>query len=179
MNKIFTYALFIVFLITPSCSESDNTVTPVLYDFSPASSASSGSVTLQKNSVAGDVVIVDVLVTGVNGVFSADIKLEYDSSQVRWGGYKVKGNFLELNGSVPTYNVKLYNGIEGKLVIGASLIAPDGEVSGSGTLLSLPFKVLGSGSWAVSFSDSKLTDSTAPIPNEIPVSWYGGTITGY
>lgn len=139
------------------------------------SSPASGSVTLQKNRVVGDVVYVDVKITNLSHVFGADIRLDYDKSKVHWTGSYEPGNFLE-KGGTPQYWISS-TGDEFTVV----LFGGQGtEVGGSGVLLTIPFKVTASVDVAISFNlASRMTDSTAPNPATIAVSsWNGGTVKG-
>lgn len=146
-------------------------------DFTAVSPASN-SVSLQKNRTSGDTVYLDVKATDVGNVFGASVKLEYDASNVKWGGTYETGAFF--TGS-PTYNVAL-DGItgEGKLVIGVAMQSGSPMVSGSGVIVTIPFRVIATGNTPIAFSvDSKLTDNASPIPNVVSAtSWDGGTLIG-
>ena len=121
-----------------------------------------GSLTLQKNSANKDTVYIDVKVTKVNNVFGASIKIDYDASKVKWAGSYREGDFLEKSGASPTYRIALDgNEGEGRLVVGVSLVSPVVPVSGSGTVITIPFKVIARGDSAISLYDSILADSFA------------------
>ena len=150
------------------------TDTGLTADFTPAStSSSSGTVTLQKSSTSGDTVYLDILATGVTGVFGADIKIDYDATKVSWGGsHQVGGQFAGGN----SYS-SLDGGVEGRVVIG---VTGTSEASGDIVIVTVPFKVIGRGGSSITIStDSQLTDSTAPVPAEISISsWHGGDVEG-
>jgi len=153
--------------------------TDVSTSASPASfvaekSAVPGSVTLQDGGGTGDTIYIDVVLTDVNNVFSTSIYLDYDPLVVNWSGSSSSGDFLEKSGSSPVYSLSLQNGIEGTLVIGISLLNPATPVSGSGTMVTIPFKVLARGSSPVTFSNLQVFNA---LPSEIGVSSGGGTIT--
>ncbi len=175
----------IFILIISGCGGSDggsNPAAPTMgfssADFMPtAASPASGTVSLQKNSINGDTVYIDVKITDMNYVFGGSIYLNYDPGKVNWSGKYQPGTFLE-NISAPIYMVALGGG-EGTLVIGVSLMAPSSTHSGSGVLITIPFQVIAAGTSAISFSGvSALFDDATP--NHLAVSsWDGGTITGY
>lgn len=188
------YILLLLTVVLSSCGWCPSTNTPfkscgggsnsptgasLVADFL-ASSPASNSVSLQKNRISGDTVYLDVKATGVNGVFGASIKFNYDATKVKWGGTHETGNFLEGGGSSPTYQVALDGSTgEGKLVVGVALSSGT-PVSGNGTIVTIPFKVIASGNTNITFSgDSKLTDNASPVPSVVSVtSWDGGTVKG-
>ncbi len=146
-------------------------------NFTAASAPTAGTVTLQKGSVINDTVYVDVVVTDVVTLFGASIKLDYDSTRVIWTGSYAQGSVLE-GGGATIYEVALDGSVgEGRMIIG---IVGSSAVSGSGTLISLPFKVIRSGTSEIAFnSDSRLTDADAPVPNSLSLLFYGGEMTGF
>lgn len=91
------------------------------------------------------------------------------------------GSFLE--GSLPftvNYFVSLLNGTDtNTLVVGPSEVAPATGVIGSGTIVTLKFKKIGTQGQTsmLSFSSNSLEDPSSP-PNPIAgISWSAGTIT--
>jgi len=138
--------------------------------------AANVSVSLEKYSVSGDTVYLAVKINSVDNVFGANLKIVYDETKATWGGTWQPGTFLEAGGAT-NYEVNLDGSEEeGLLLVG---VAGSSEVSGSGTLIIIPFRVVAVASSEITFStDSKLRDGTEPIPLEIPVSFTGGTISG-
>ena len=145
-------------------------------DFSDGTAGAEPCVTLQKSSVSGSTVYVNIVVTGVSNLYGADIKLTYDAAKVKWGGSHEEGTVLEANGTV-TYLVGLDSGAEGTLVIGVSLQGNATPVaSATGVLVTIPFTVIATGTSPIDFTVTDLYDN---IPVAMTVSsTAGGTISG-
>jgi hypothetical protein len=171
-------------MISASACSSDYGVKPVGSNitayFVPSSSGlSSGPVTLQKNSINGDIVEVDVKISKVNSVFGASIKIAYDAKKLNWTGSYRKGDFLEKGSTLPSYQAALDGDSgEGRLIIGVSLIPPAVPISGSGTIITIPFKVIAKGKSTISLYDSIVADSSANAIATI-TDYKAGTITGF
>lgn len=177
------FALFLMILLS-ACGGGGGGGTPVgpsyTGDFAAGNETpGAGTVTLQKGSTSGSIVYIDVVITSVNNVGGAAIKLDYDSSKVHWAGSCEEGDFFSSAG-VKLKTIALDAGLEGSLVIG---ITGNEDVTGSGTLLRIPFRVIATGESAITFSsDSALTDSMAPqyepVLSYSTSEWIGGTISG-
>ncbi len=189
VRKIYLAIFFaVITIIAASCgpngegggtSVSPATTTSLSADFNPDSGSSSGTVSLQKMSVTNDIVYLNIDIDNIYDVYGASIKLDYDSSKVKWVNTESHqdGNFLEKSVGQPFYAVALDGQAgEGRLVIGVSLLASETTVGGSGTLITIPFRVISKGSTSISLDSSILLDSTG---EQISVSsWNGGTILG-
>ncbi len=145
-------------------------------DFTAAGGGGAQSVTLQKNSVSGATVYVNIVVTEVSNLYGADIKLSYDPAKVKWGGSYQAGTVLEASGTV-NYLVGLDGGSEGTVVVGASLQGGATPVNpATGVLVTIPFTVIATGASAIDFAVADLYDSA---PSGVTVSsMSGGTMSG-
>ncbi len=67
-----------------------------------------------------------------------------------------EGNFLSQNGAhATTFQVALVDGTEGHLKLGVTRLAQSSGVVGDGTLATLTFKAIGTGSTTIAFKDPK------------------------
>ena len=143
-------------------------------DFTDDAAGATPRVYLQKNSASGNTVYLDVMVAGVTNLHGASLKLDYNSTKVKWGGSHQVGTVL--TGGLDESGLDA--GIEGSVVIG---VTGTGEVAGEGVIVTVPFTVIAAGDSAITIdaARSALTDSTSPDPNVLNVSfWDGGTISG-
>lgn len=170
-------ALVIAMLFLPACgptSPSSTTDSSTTITFS-GSSPTDNSVYMAKNDIlsSGDVIAIDVKANNITGqVYGAAFDVDFDSSRVTYDS-KVEGSFLEQGGNSPTYLVSLQSGSTNKLVIGISRQGASSGVPGSGTIVTLKFRVTGNSSLA--FSNKELRDSSAqPISG---ISWSAGSFT--
>ncbi|MEW5807662.1 MAG: cohesin domain-containing protein [Acidobacteriota bacterium] len=131
-------------------------------------------VTLQKKSVSGDSFTVDVVITDVNGVYSAAFDLVYDGTILDYLN-STEGNFLKKDGASTSFIVDPQTG---RLVVGASRLGQVGGVDavGNEVLMSIAFKVRKTGSTSISFENSSLLD--ANVTSIQGVEWFGGTASG-
>jgi len=188
-RKIYLGIFFVIItMLTASCGgnsggagTSDSPTAPSLSaDFTPDAGTSSGTVSLQKMSVISDIVYLDIYINNIDNVYGASIKLDYDSSKVRWVDTRnyQSGNFLEKSGEQPFYVVALDGQTgEGRLVVGVSLLASATPASGSGTLITIPFRVTSRGSSSISLNSSFLIDSSGSPVSVSARS--GGTVLGF
>jgi len=131
-------------------------------------------VSLQKKSQSGDSFTMDVVITGVNNVFSASFDIVYNSTILDYINY-TEGTFLSENGQVATSF--LVSDQTGRLVVGATRLGqvPGVNAAGNEILMSIAFKAKKAGSSSVSFENNNLLDPTpAPIQG---LEWFGGTAT--
>lgn len=136
------------------------------------SAPEAGGAALQKSSVSGDTIYVDIEVDGVSNLFGADIKLSIDDSMIALGGDCSAGALLS---GATAYCSQSGN----EITIGVSLVSPASPVSGSGIIVTVPLKVTAAGVSAVDFGLAALYDNGSPIPARVTVnSWTGGTISG-
>ncbi len=131
-------------------------------------------VTLQRKSQSSDSFTVDVVITDVNGVFSASFDLVYDGTLLDYLNY-TEGDFLNGDGATTSF---LISEQSGRLVIGASRLGqvPGINAVGDRVLMSIAFRVKKTGSTSVSFENNSLLDSGGtPIQG---LEWFGGTGSG-
>ncbi len=148
-------------------------------DYTSDATTSTGTVSLQKSSTSGSVVYIDVIASSIDGLYGADIKIDYNPAIINWRGSQQVG--LDFEGGLN--DIKLDDGSEGRVTLGVARPTGSGELSsiaGDVVITTIPFKVIAVGESAISFSDSRLTDSHAPNPNTLTTvsSWNGGMISG-
>ncbi|HLF85741.1 MAG TPA: cohesin domain-containing protein [Nitrospiria bacterium] len=110
-----------------------------------------------------------------NGFFTA-FDLTYDPAIIEFVD-ATEGVLLNQNGAAQTFfQVALENGGQGRVVVGLTRLGQIGEVSGSGTLLTLSFKAVGTGTAILAFSNPKGFKSMSNQDLTID-AWENGTIT--
>jgi hypothetical protein len=121
---------------------------------------------------SGDILAIDIKANDISSnVYGAAFDVKFDSSKITYDSY-VSGSFLESGGNTVNYQVGLQSGNSGKLVVGISRQGPVSGISGSGTLVTLKFKVTGIS--VVVFSNNVLKDSSNQTISGI--NWYGGMV---
>ena len=123
----------------------------------------------------GNIVTVNVGVTGVNDVFGASFRLTYDPGVVTFENWSA-GSFIEGSGNTVLYQVSVVT--HGVVEVGASCAAcAVGEnASGTETLIQLLFRTTAAGTSPVSFVASDLLNSQSPPAPIGGLSWAGGTV---
>lgn len=131
-------------------------------------------VTLQRKSQSGDSVTVDVIVTDVNGIYSAAFDLVYDGTVLDYLNY-TEGDFLNGDGASTTFQVAEQSG---RLVIGASRLNPAPEINAVGdkVLMSIAFRLRKTASSSITFENNALLNSS--LATIQAVEWFGGTASG-
>ena len=126
----------------------------------------------------GDIFTRTVEVEDVEEAFYVAFDLTYDPSVIEYMPDNVEeGTFLSGNKPDSTsLQAALLNGIQGRFAIGVTRLGQIGDVSGSGTLLTLYFKAVGPGNALLSFEDPKGIKNSANQDVVIDV-WEGGTVT--
>ncbi len=132
------------------------------------------TVAMAEGASAGDLVTIDVNVTGTNDVYGISFDVTFDDSDVVYDGWS-KGSLLEQSGHAVSYQVVSQ---AGKLVVSASR---QGSVSGAnaaGTvpIIRLAFRAVEAGGHTISFENPELLDSQVQ-PQPISVDWFGGALT--
>lgn len=96
------------------------------------------------NPVIGDTLCIDVDVADAQGLYSAAFDMLYDPGVLTYLSAS-EGNFLNADSGATFFEAALLNGDEanGTLVVGVSRVADIGTVSGSGTLATVCFSVIG------------------------------------
>lgn len=136
----------------------------------------SGTVSMAEGAVSGDLVTVNVQVTGTNSIFGAAFDVAYDGSTATWTGWGA-GSLLEQGGHVPIYQVA--ESQPGRLVVAATrqgVGTTAVNATGTTTMIQLTFRVTSVGTWPVGFESAELLDaqlSPQPIPG---INWSGGTL---
>lgn len=110
-----------------------------------------------------------------NGFFTA-FDMTYDQAIIEFVD-ATEGGFLNQNGSAQTsFQVAMENGGQGRVVVGLTRLGSIGEVSGSGTLLTLSFKAVGLGTATLAISNPKGFKNINNQDLTID-AWENGTIT--
>lgn len=94
----------------------------------------------------GDSLCIDVDITDADALYSAAFDLTYDPAVLEYQSAS-EGDFLNSDGGTTFFEAALLNGdaSNGVVVVGASRVADIGEVSGSGTIATVCFTVIGGG----------------------------------
>jgi len=115
-----------------------------------------------------------VEVKNIGKTFYVAFDVTYDPKVVQYINAE-ENSFLNQNDTGSTsFQAALENGAEGRITIGLTQLSR--EVSGSGTLLTLHFKAVGSGTTPLSFSDPKGFMNSAN-KNVTIDSWEDGAVT--
>ena len=137
-----------------------------------------GTVAMALGGASGNLVTIEVNVTGVDDVFSADFDVTFDPDRAEFVNWS-DGTLLESGGASTDYFLTATQ--PGSIIVGATRTggASGGvEVGSSQTLIHLVFRVTETGASTVAFQGGDLLDSQN-LPQPIPgLSWHGGTLTG-
>jgi hypothetical protein len=133
-----------------------------------------GSISMSQYTAIGNVVNVNVLLTGTNNVYGAAFDVTYNPSLVRFEDW-TPGVVLEQGGHSPNYTVQ--NPQAGRVVVGASRLGDvDGaDIPGTRVLIRLVFSATAPGSSPISFQAASLIDDQFPPQDISGTSWFGGT----
>ena len=132
-----------------------------------------GDIVLNESTKSGNMVTVEVRLTGITGVRSAEFDLLFDPAQLEFVG-DAPGTAFETSGSPVIY-------VAGANTRGVLTVAVD--IAGPGTvnvgqtraLIGLIFRVRQTGTHAVSFQDPRLRDGAFQT---IPTQWFAGNFVG-
>lgn len=96
------------------------------------------------NPVIGDSMCIDVNAANVDAMYSASFDMTYDPTTLQYTG-ATEGNFLNADSGATFFEASLLNGdpANGIVVVGVSRVSDIGSVSGSGTLATVCFSVIG------------------------------------
>ncbi len=173
-------ALLAATLFVSACGSSGSgTVDPPIQgSFLPErSTPEPASVSLAQSAAFNDLVTVQARVTDVAGLYGAAFYLIVDPAIVTFVGH-APGQVLEAGGQSPVYLVDASQ--PGVVVVSASRLGavPAVDVTGTGILLSLTFRVVDVGTGSVAFQGAALYgDQLQPQP--MPgIQWYGGAFVG-
>jgi len=135
------------------------------------------TVALAVEGTSGALVTLQVNVSGVDNVFTAEFQLAYDPQRVEFVNWS-PGTLLETGGNPPSYLVR--NLQPGLLEVAASRLdgASGGvDVTTPQTVIHLLFRATEAGSSTLAFSRAFLYDAQDPPQPIDGLSWYGGTVT--
>ncbi len=139
--------------------------------FTPSGSGSGISLATASGS-QGNTLVLAVNSSGLTGLYGVGFHLTYPSAVLHFAG-GVEGTLLNAGGSVPT-NFQVVESPPGTLIVGLSRLGTVGGTSAAGTLLTLQFTAVASGSGTLAFAHDEAADANGnPIA---PVSWNGGTV---
>lgn len=171
------YGTLIIFLLSP--------LTVSAYTFQEqAASPDSVRLVLNQGKSQGDIIAIDVMAYEVSGIESAAFDLDFDEAVIEWEGAGPhdpdgfdRGTFFDDSGWYAIANERyLVSGIlvtnESKLVAGVAGDS-DSPRSGSGTIMTVKFRIIGTGTSMISFSNNALI---MPDGSFSGTSWYGGTL---
>lgn len=124
----------------------------------------------------GNLVVVEVNVTGTSNLFGAAFDVTYDSSRATFVNWS-PGTVLESGGQSVSYQVSATQ--PGLVVIGISRTGSQAggvDVTAAQPAIRLTFRVTQAGNSTLGFGNASLQDAQSP-PQDIPgLSWYGGTL---
>jgi hypothetical protein len=141
-----------------------------------ASPGASSVAAAEGDGSSGNLVIVEVNVTGTDDLFGAAFDVVYDpgrASFVNWA----PGDAFEDGGETVAYQVSASQA--GRVVVGIGRTgAGAGGVNVSGTVpvIRLTFRVDQAGSSTVGFENASLQDAQSPPQDIQGISWFGGTL---
>jgi len=136
-------------------------------------SPTAGEVTLAQGAISGDTFTVEVRLTGISAVRSAEFDLLYDASQLEFVD-DTPGTALETSG-LPVIYVAGTN-VPGVVTVAADIAGPSTvNVSGTRPLIGLVFRLRRSGSSRLDFQGPQLRDGASQSINS---NWFGGSANG-
>lgn len=105
--------------------------------------------------IVGDNICINVNATNISAMYSASFDLTYDPVKLQYTG-ATEGNFLNADTGATFFEVSLLNDnpANGVVVVGVSRVADIGTISGSGTLSTVCFSVIGGAGTNVSLGIS-------------------------
>ena len=136
----------------------------------------SQTVSMAQASTSGDLVTLEVNITDTVDVYGASFTVAFDPGAAQFIR-RAPGSVLESGGEIVLYQHSVPQ--PGRLEVGVARIEdnPGADVSGTGALVTLTFRVTSAGTSTVSFENADLLNSQPPQPQPIPgLSWSGGTL---
>lgn len=135
--------------------------------------AGGGSILLGSGAgTQGTTLALDLRTTGVQDLYGLAFHLSYPVAALHYVG-ATEGNLLNGGGVVPT-SFQIVDSPPGNLVVGLTRLGTVAGTASAGTLLSLQFSAVASGSGTMAFSANQANDSNG---NAIPgVAWAGGSV---
>jgi hypothetical protein len=134
--------------------------------------AGGGNVLLASGAATqGTMLALEVRSTGVTDLYGLAFHLSYPTAALRFAG-ATEGGLLNAGGTVTT-SFQFVDSPAGNLVIGLSRLGRVSGTAAAGTLMTLQFTGIASGSGNLAFSANQASDSQG---SPIAVSWAGGAV---
>ena len=120
------------------------------------------------NGYPGEIFQVDIDVSDVTALYTWALELHFEPH-----GYVVavrraiEGPFLKQDGMDTFFSYRIFT-LEGYVAIGCTRLAEVGGISGSGTLVTVEFKILEAGECALWLANSELYEYPDPYPSPDP-----------
>ncbi|MGB5575407.1 MAG: cohesin domain-containing protein [Thermoanaerobaculia bacterium] len=142
--------------------------------FTAAGSAGANSIYLAPGTnTAANRFVLDVKTSQVDDLYGVSFNLEFPDARLRWvPGGSQEGSFLSSSGSTDFIVAEDSPGV---LIVGLSLLGDVAGSSGSGTLLSLEFEPVSSGSGPMTMTRHDAINSTGDV--KTLVEWIGGSVS--
>ena len=142
--------------------------------FTAAGPAGANSIYLaQGTNTAANRFVLDVKASQVDDLYGVSFNLEFPDARLRWvPGGSQEGSFLSSSGST---DFIVEEDSPGVLIVGLSLLGDVAGSSGSGTLLSLEFEPVSSGSGPMTMTRHDAINSTGDV--KTLVEWIGGSVS--
>lgn len=128
------------------------------------------AVALVQDSVSGDQLVLRLEARSFSDVYGLYFDLSYPSGVLTFEA-ATEGTFLSGGGNATAFEVAEE---PGNLIVGLSRLGAAPGVSGSGTLLTLRFRGIGSGNGALSFSRNQ---GVASDGDPVSLEWSGGSVS--
>jgi hypothetical protein len=139
--------------------------------FTPAA-GSSGIQLASGAGSQGTTLALDVRTTGIHDLYGVAFHLTYPTAVLRFTG-ATEGGVLNGSGGTPT-SFQVVEAPAGNLVIGLTRLGPVPGTSAAGTLMTLQFTGIASGTGTLAFTNVLATDSSGnPVPG---LTWAAGTV---
>jgi hypothetical protein len=141
----------------------------------PNPTSNTVSVTSAPGSGGGNLIVVQLDVTGTNSLFGASFDITYDAAAVTYIDWNA-GTALETGGYAVSYQAA--TSPAGRLIVGASRTggAPGVDIVATTPLVYLTFQVTQPGTFALTFENAELLNAQSPPQSMSGLSWYGGTL---
>jgi hypothetical protein len=173
MRKIFSAILMLSVLLL-ACS---------LVNFSPTLLAQNATLYIDPPDIAGlnvgETFKINVTVSNVIDLYGWQLKLTYRNDALNATSMS-EGPFLKKGGAstffYPAEFTDNYNSTHGLIIVACTRTSVENGVDGSGTLVTIAFKVKAAVSTVLHLFDTKLIDSASPFGNPIPHTVVDGEV---
>ena len=169
-----------ILLVSAGCGGGDSggaTAAPCL-SFVGAQAPAAGRVVARPLAGGGTCAAraIEIVVTDVNDVFGAQLTVNFDATQVSYGGASSQGSFLTSGGAQVSVQ---QDGTGGTVTVGISRVGVSTgvNVTGSQVLIRLTFAPLAVGSSTLSITSAQLFGSQTPPLPKPGLTWSGGSFT--